>query len=211
MLFEWARWGFQRIPAWLFRWRPFTVYEIQLEMAKQCDVESNEDVAVRWASREDQSKCSSLSPPHLFERLGSGYAALVAERDDEAVGIVWLATPSFVESELGVSFEYLASDVWLFAAHVLPKHRKTGVYSQLLLRAIDEYSANGFHRILFATTLGNVASQHAHEKFGAQSLGAITAARIGSWLSLARCSGEVDRLSAGLVFGRDGIVRFRIR
>lgn len=211
LFFEWARWGFQRIPAWLFRWRPFTVYEIHLESTQPIDAEPNDDLRIRWVTATDHPKCDSLSPSHLFNRIGGGYSALVAERGEEPVGIVWFSTAPFTETELGISFEFGPNDVWLFAAHVLAEHRKTGVYSRLLSHALNGYSQKNFHRILLATTHGNVASLRAHEKFGAMPLGTVTAARIGSTFSLASCSGRIKRLSASLAFGRDATVPLRIR
>ena len=212
-LFEWARWIFQRIPPGLLRWRPFTVYEIEIEIATSSCVAPDEDLCLHWATAEDQERCSALSPAELFRGLGSesGYTALVAERAGQPIGIVWFSPSPFVETELGIGFDFGPNDVWLFAAHVHSQHRQSGVYTLLLSHAIREHLRNGKRRILLGTTHGNVASKRSHAKFAATPLGTVVAARIGSIVSWATCSGEIQRKSGLVALGRNARLELAVR
>lgn len=199
-VFRASKWAFHQVPPWLFRWRPFTIFAIQLPGPS--GPASSADVRLAWATAREHSLLHELSNPTLVADHGNSRAA-VAWKDDVPIGITWVANQSWCERELGLEFRLHDSDAWLFASHVLAAHRRQGVYSNLLRFVCRELKNQGKSRLLLGTTNGNTPSWAAHESAGAQAVGGMLAARVCSAVNLAKASGNVVNLSHGLRWGRN--------
>lgn len=195
-IFQIARRLFQSIPPWLLRWRPFTIFEIRLPGDDE-PLDDESSIRVDWVTRKQLPQLKQLSPPRLLDGWSPQSRAMAAWQGDDPIGITWLATGQFQESDLGVTFELDDDEVWLFASHVLTDHQRQGVYSRLLAFAVRELTAEGKHRVLLGTTRGNLPSRNAHEKMGAVAVGSMLAARVFAVFSIARSGGQVQRESKG--------------
>jgi GNAT superfamily N-acetyltransferase len=201
-LYRAAKRAVYALPPWIFRFRPFVVYEIPLGPALQNGRESTSasespGVDVRWIENRQQAQAllPLASRQGVDEFNGSTRRAAAAWIDGQAIGCAWIATSSFSESDLGLQFELASDEAWLYAAAVAPDHRNRGVYRQMLEFLIAELRAAGIRRLLLGVTVGNEPSRLAHARQGAIEVGRITAVRA---LGLARCwsSGRVRRLES---------------
>lgn len=205
-----AKWCVQRLPSGVLRFRPFGVYEIPLvarrksgSRAKTCDVF---DVSVQWiTSRDELAELTELADRENLDAWdGETRRVAVARVDGLPVAAAWIATESFAEPELGLSYRLQSDDAWLFAAVVQEQHRRRGIYSAMLRFLIDELSREGTRRILLGVAAGNEASLAAHRKFDAEPIGSILAVR-SLGFGLCRTSGQVSRATRSVVVWRKAL------
>lgn len=209
-LYRIARSIVRRLPNWLLRLRPFSVYEIRLSaVAMHATPSADLPCRVRWVS--SAAEASALKPLAIEETISlwDGHACRAASVwcDDRIVGCVWIARQTFDESDLGLEFTLGPGDAWLFAAHVDSELRNRGLYSQLLHFLITDLRSNGVERILLGVSFGNEISRRAHVRQRAVKIGAIVAVRsLGICFCL--CTGKVKRASPPLTWRRS--VRLRV-
>jgi hypothetical protein len=203
------------LPAWLFRFRPFGVYEIPVYESAAASRSHDAsrwklDCQVRWVA--DQTETATLRRVASQESIAAlnftTRRAAAAWLEGQVVACVWIASESFEEADLGLRFELQPSEVWLFAAMVDPPQRNQGVYGQLLKFLTAEFVGSDVRRILLGVTLGNELSHRAHSSYGAMRIGTVVAVRI---LGFTLCfrSGRVWRLSP-LAFTRRQPVRLAV-
>ena len=191
------------LPAWLFRFRPFGVYEIPLatQIPKPVSIprrgtRGELDCQISWVA--DRAEARLLQ--HLASQKSIGALNFTTRRvaaawlNGKAIACAWIAAELFEESELGLRFELQPTEVWLFAAAVDTPSRDQGVYRRLLEFLIAELRGDDIRRILLGVTFGNETSRRAHARQGATSVGAITVARC-LGLTLCRPGGRVKLLS----------------
>ena len=193
------------LPAWLFRFRPFGVYEIPLttQMGNPVSMQLPRrgtrgalDCQIRWvADRAEAGMLRRLASQESIDALNSTTRrAAAAWLDGQAIACAWIAAEWFEEPELGLRFEMQPTEVWLFAAAVDPSRRDQGVYRQLLEFLIAELRRSDVQRILLGVAFGNEPSRRAHARQGATSVGAITVARC-LGLTICRRVGRIRLLS----------------
>ena len=189
------------LPAWLFRFRPFGVYEIPVNNSTAAPRSHDAspwklDCQVRWVA--DQTEAATLRRVASQESIAAlnftTRCAAAAWLEGQVVACAWIASESFEEADLGLWFELQPTEVWLFAAMVDPPRRNQGVYSQLLKFLTAEFVGSDVRRILLGVTLGNELSHRAHSSHGAMRIGTVVAVRM---LGFTLCfrSGQVRRLS----------------
>lgn len=182
LLYRAAKWCVQRIPRRVLRFRPFGVYEIPLdrrdEEAVAAQSLADASLQIDWiADRDELAELTGLADEvNLQSWNGATRRVAVARTHDQPIGVAWIATESFAEPDLGLSYRLQPDDAWLFAAVVDPQHRRQGVYTALLRFLIDELADERKTRLLLGVATGNEASRAAHSRVGAVGLGAIFAA-----------------------------------
>jgi hypothetical protein len=194
-----------RLPAWVFRVRPFSVYEIPLvrtrgDLTDATDAQSEWpkklDYEIRWVvdftEAATLSQVASAQSISTFDPIARPVAA--AWLTGEVIACAWIATGSFEEPDLGLRFVLQPTEAWLFAAVVVSSKRGHGVYGELIEFICDELDKKGVRRILLGVTTGNEPSRRANAKNGATRVGSIIAIRS---LGLTICfrRGDVRRLS----------------
>lgn len=196
-------------PSWLFRFRPFGVYQILLpksgETTSKTPHQSSSKLKcqVRWVK--DSSEAAMLGRVADRENIAAlnftTRRAAAAWLEGEVIGCAWIATESFDEPDLGLRFELQPTDAWLFAAVVDPLRHRHGVYGQLMEFLIAELGRSEVRRILLGVSVGNEPSRRAHVGHGTSQIGAIVAVRI---LAFTACypRGQVQFLSLAVAWGR---------
>ena len=174
------------------------MYEIKLggDQSEQQQFDTNATRAVRWlASREEGDGLREIADPvNIAAWNGVMRRAAVAYEAGEPIGVVWIATQTFDEAELGLRFHVRDDEAWLFAAVVDPEYRRQGIYRQLLDFIVAELTDADYKRILLGVSLGNTPSQKAHARQRAVEVGTIYAARIFGF-SGCLIQGHIRRLS----------------
>lgn len=196
-------------PAWLFRFRPFGVYQIALPesgisetLHRPKDSRGKLKCEVRWVKASEAAMLGRIAARENIAALHSptrrGAAAWL---DGEVIACAWIATESFDERDLGLRVELQPTNAWLFAAVVDPLRRRQGVYLQLMEFLVAELSRSAVRRILLGVSVGNEPSRRAHMRFGATQIGQIVAVRI---LGFTACwpRGEIWLLSPAFALGR---------
>ncbi len=195
----------RRLPVWVFRARPFGVYEISLakslgeaaEATKSRRTGGSElDCQIRWVADDaEAAMLRGLASQQCIDDFNvRTRRAAAAWLGGEVIACAWIATQSFDESDLGLRFELQPTEVWLFAAVVESSRRDQGVYGQLLAFLSDDLRRHEVRRILLGVTVGNEPSRRAHARQGASQVGSIIALRS---LGFTLCwrHGDVRRLS----------------
>jgi GNAT superfamily N-acetyltransferase len=164
------------VPARLFRFRVFRVY--QLQPSKQ-DRPNADDAPFQF------QWCESDEDFRLAEQLtgfqsGSdvrqlGYGACLALDSTQPVGGLWRAEEQFDEDELGIRVVLDDDQAWIFAAMVSKQHRRRGVHRRLLSYVL----ASDPHRNHFASiNPTNRASIAAHRQFVGSTVGTCVSFRL---------------------------------
>lgn len=193
----------EALPAWLFRFRPFRVYEIVLtnatdtmpsERSPSNAPSATPNYEIRWildaaeaAELRSVASAATISDCNFTTRRAVGVWL-----DGRVIACAWLARGTFKEIELGLMFELQPNETWLYAAMVDPAHRRQGVYRQLL-DFISRELKNDVERILLGVTFGNERSTRAHARQGSTELGTIICAR-SLGLTICFLRGRVRRL-----------------
>lgn len=175
-------------PAWLFRFRPFSVYQILLPKSDETSAgtpyrhyksRGKLNCQVQWVK--NLSEAAMLRSLAAHENIASlnftTRRAAVAWLEGEIIACAWIATELFDERDLGLRFELQPTEAWLHAAMVDPLRRRQGVYGQLMEFIIEELGRSEVRRILLGVTVGNEPSRRAHVRHGATPIGSIVAVR----------------------------------
>ena len=190
----------QRVPAGLFRCRPFGIYEVKL--AAEADNKaslslrstSSASLQVRWA--DSTTQVTDIAPLAAAENIRNLDAhtrhVAVAWDGPQPVGLAWVATIDYVEADLGLRYQLAEDEAWLHSAYVDPRFRRQGVYQEMLRFICNDLAKLGYRRVLLGVSTGNRASQQAHAKAGARRIGYILAARSLS-VAVRYCSGAAAR------------------
>lgn len=195
------------IPAGLFRFRVFRVYEL----AGMEDIESDQRFHFDWCEseadlREAREATFFDSPdPKLMDRT----EVCVAREQGKLVGGVWRAEQWFDEDELGMRIDLSENQAWIFAAYVAKTHRGQGVYSQLLNSVLLNRNGEQHFASINPTNKPSVA---AHRKFTRSTVGTCVVVRVfrvaacwtsGSLRSSRRLSFNCSRTPLRLEFSSD--------
>ncbi len=205
-LYRAAKTCFQLVPSQVLRFRPFGVYEISLaEAARQATIPKQSDPSLRidWAAhREGLAKLTDVAAPENLDSWnGTTRRVAIAWREEVPIGAVWIATESFAETDLGLSFRLQPDEAWLFAAVVEQSQRRQGIYKHLLQFVTNELAGENRTRLLLGVSTGNQASLAAHRRFGAEQVGSIFAAKCLGF-GFCRASGDIHRESRAIVWNR---------
>ena len=156
----------KRLPAWLFRARPFGIFEIQLAKSstnadRMVEEEHGFECQIEWiANQAEASGLRSVANPQTIATFDAQSRRVVAAwLDGQIIGCAWIATNSFEEQDLGIRFQLQPTEVWLFAAVVGEPYRNQGVYRQLLQFLCEELSRTEVQRILLGVASGNEPSR----------------------------------------------------
>lgn len=216
LLFRVAKSCVDSLPGWLLRFRPFGVYEIRFTDGTKSPPEgtnasdSSASVGISWVTdREQLTKLADIAAEENLQSWdGTTRRVAIAWLEDCPVGAAWIATETFYEPDLGLSYRLHPDEAWLFAAVVKPEYRRQGIYSRLLQFLIDELADENLSRLLLGISTGNQASFAAHSKFGAQQIGSIFAAK-GLGFGCCRTSGKVQRHSLPITWLQKFVVSCR--
>lgn len=174
------------VPPWLVRYRVFDVFELQISQTERESVASHDNrpeakaaITLAAGGTVDQMKeiqaISEYVIPAGEEDRRSAYRACV---DDKLAGVVWFATESFQESDLGVRIALQPDQVWLFAAQVSPWFRNQGIYSRLVRFAMHDQTQSGNRAVFAAINPHNRVSMKAHRKLMRRTVGRVRVLRI---------------------------------
>lgn len=165
------------VPAWLFRFRIFRVY--QLRPLDSFETPGGPPLEFHWASSMIEIELAeALTFFHSPEKDGSDrFRACIAKDGQEIVGGVWQGTRFFDEDELGARILLTPHQAWIFAAYVSKSHRGARIYPRLLNHVLAE-SDELTHYASINTT--NRASLAAHRHFVVAATGRCLLLRIGS-------------------------------
>ena len=152
------------VPNWLFRFRVFTVYQIDTKtILPLTDVAADDPVQVSLAETEaDISEVSELTyfdPSSMEAQLQSVQARI----DGQLAGAVWAARRGFDETDLGLRIELSSEQSWIFAALVDKQFRRRGVYSRVFGFLVNHIQQTSGDQQLLSINPTNVASVKAHE------------------------------------------------
>ncbi|TWT37305.1 Acetyltransferase (GNAT) family protein [Posidoniimonas corsicana] len=187
----------RRMPAWMLRVRPFTVYAIPTghfaELADRPVAPPTE--TVRWATPDDTALLGEVAGHECAAQWdGVNRRAAIVTDDGQPIACVWVARQNYLDPDLDVDVRLYDGDRWLYAAVVAADRRREGVYSRLLRFVGQELHAEGAKRIVLGVTTGNHASVRAHAKWRPTPLGKATVLRVLGCV-FCRCSGRVGRVS----------------
>ena len=167
--------AFNRIvPAWLFRYRRFIVYQLD---ANSFANRSSENIRVRWCETEADYLALEKLTFFCRGRSSGDLQGCLAEIDGQPAGGFWAATNQFDETELGIRILLDANQAWLFAAQVDKRFRRKGVYSQILAFIVPELAKQGKLQPLVAVNPHNVGSRKIHQQHALLSPGWVLAGR----------------------------------
>ncbi len=185
------------IPGWLFRYRNFVIYEMNVEEEvpsdwrallnrELCQAASTAPSAtrVRW--------CESVSDYEAVERLtyfrrpfsAVNLTACSAEVNGRLAGGFWAAAEQFDEQELGLRLKLGTTQAWLFAALVHKDMRRMGIHSEMLRFMVSELTTLGFNEIFVAVNPTNIGSNRIHSRHARSLAGRVWVVR---FLSITCC------------------------
>ncbi len=210
LLYRTAKTCVQLMPSQVLRFRPFGVYEISLaENARQVTRPEPSDPSLRIDWVTDREELAQLTEVAASENLdswnGKTRRVAVARREETPIGAAWIATESFAELDLGLSFHLQPGEAWLFAAVVEQSQRRQGIYSRLLQFVTNGLAGENRKRLLLGVSTGNQASLAAHRRFGAEQVGSIFAGKCLGF-GFCRAGGDTKSESRTIVWNRTIVV-----
>ena len=155
-----------RVPAWLLRFRPYTVYAIPTDKFHEPSGVTPTST-IRWIESvaEVEPLYGSQVAKNFAEWDGVAYRAAVVIDEGAPIACAWVATGSYLERELNLEYQLAADDRWVYATLVLPNHRGRGHYSRLLDFVGSQMRAEGARRVLLGIVTGNQLSERAHSRW----------------------------------------------
>jgi hypothetical protein len=169
------------VPARLFRFRVFNVYE--LGPADDAITTLQDALVIRGCTSDDDiAAAETLTHFRTNEPLLAGddrpelRATLIVDAEIP-VGGAWLSHDFFDETDLGIRMRLQSDQAWLFAAFVTKSHRRRGLYVRLLGQILTDTD-----RTVFASVNStNKASIAAHRTFARRKVGSCVAVKVGPW------------------------------
>ena len=169
------------VPAWLFRFRQFVVYEMdasKFEPEEICETnDQNSPLQVSWCETTDDLKAVEMLTYTAADKLQGEYNIAQAKSGPQLAGALWGVKDRFAEEELGTVLHLSADEIWLFAALVDVAFRRQGIYAKVLGFMIHN-GDNVFSseddkplKYLLCVNPHNIASNRVHRKYSKAVLG----------------------------------------
>lgn len=185
------------VPAWLFRYRTFVVFQLAAEhdcsgrVASISGTEADDLELLQCRSKSDLNAAEALTffQPSSTDGTTEAYAA---KRSGKLVAGLWVATDCFDENELGVRLMLQQPQAWLFAALVDKQYRRQGIYARLLPFVMQHLKLKGIEQQLVAVNPANRASVRAHQQMAERTVGYVSVARLFR-TSICWTRGEIQR------------------
>jgi hypothetical protein len=180
------------VPSWLFRFRIFTVYQIDSKtVLPQSDASNDDSVQVSLAQSE--AEISAVVKLTWFQPgdMDADFQSAQAKIDGQLAGAVWAAGRGFDETDLGLRIELTPDQSWIFAALVDGQFRRRGVYSRVLGFMVNHLEQVQRGQQFLSINPTNIASVKAHERYIDSVLGNVVALRV---LGVAFCLSTGKRL-----------------
>ena len=180
------------VPIWLFRFRIFTVYQIDSKtVLPQSDASNDDSVQVSLAQSE--AEISAVVKLTWFQPgdMDADFQSAQAKIDGQLAGAVWAAGRGFDETDLGLRIELTPDQSWIFAALVDGQFRRRGVYSRVLGFMVNHLEQVQRGQQFLSINPTNIASVKAHERYIDSVLGNVVALRV---LGVAFCLSTGKRL-----------------
>jgi RimJ/RimL family protein N-acetyltransferase len=194
------------IPEWMMRYAVFDVFELHdpsassppasIEKLSNCEGKSENLAFLRGGTADQMVDIHALTPYVDPDEDRDRRTPYQARLDGQLAGVVWFATTSYQETDLGLCLNLQPKQSWLFAAEVRSIFRGRGVYSRLVRFAMDDQGLPDGQRIFAAINPHNVASMKAHRKIIQSKAGRVRVLRIlsnvffwtrGDGVHLSRC------------------------
>lgn len=113
-------------------------------------------------------------PTSVFhERFAQGARCVVAQRDGELAGFIWLCPRSYREDEVRCVYKWTPSQaaMWDFDVYIAPQFRMGRLFVRLWEKAHSLIRAEGVAWTISRVDAFNAGSLAAHRKLGARTLG----------------------------------------
>jgi L-amino acid N-acyltransferase YncA len=130
-------------------------------------------VLIRCADAFDAVIGAAPRPQQVLERrFRDGATCIVAEREGELAGFIWLMRRQYMEDEVRCLYvlEPAARAAWDFDVYVAPAHRATRLFSRLWAAAHAWLHAQGYRWTFSRISAFNEESLAAHRRLGAREL-----------------------------------------
>lgn len=187
------------VPSWLFRFRIFTVYQIDPKTVSPIPdaAGSSQDDTVEVSLAQTNADLTAVSKLTWFKPgdMDADLQSAQAKIDRQLAGAVWAAGRGFDETELGLRIELTPSQSWIFAALVDKQFRRRGVYSRVFGFMVNHLDQMTGSQQFLSINPTNTASVKAHEKYVDSVLGNVVALRVFG-LAFCLCSGQRLNLSS---------------
>ena len=142
------------------------------------------NISVRPARHGDAIVRDFPRPAAVIERrFATGAECLVAYRENQFVGFLWLQSGAYVEDEVRCRFRPLPeeSTVWDFDVHVELRERGSFVFARLWDEANRLLRSRGVRWSVSRISAFNAASLNAHIRLGAFPVGCAYFMVLGKW------------------------------
>ena len=169
------------VPAWLFRFRQFVVYEMDASKFEPEEIDQTNAQAsplqLCWCETKDDLQAVQELTYTLADKLQGQYKIAQAKSDQQLAGALWGVKDRFDEEELGTILHLNPHQIWLFAALVDQAFRRQGIYAKVLGFMIHNgenvFSPDGDEplRYLLCVNPHNIASNRVHRKYSKAVLG----------------------------------------
>ena len=180
------------IPAWLFRFRVFSVFRLEQLEGTDSLRAYDDDIRFAWAQTDDDRILAEQSTHYQPYSQAHTHQACLAFDGDQPIGGVWIAKESFYETDLGLKILLQPNQSWLFAAYISKSHRQRGIYRRMLRYALQSQTDR---QVLAAINPTNKASIAAHQSMISETLGTSIAARLFSFACCV-CKGRLRTIQA---------------
>ena len=178
---------FERIvPAWMFRFSSFAVY--QIESNKFSDGSFSNAVVKICDSPQELERLRDVTSADGDESQTIGFVAKV---DSEVVAGLWVALGQFQDGDVGVSFSLAPETSWIYGARVDAAYRRQGIYSHLMAESTRSRESAGHAAPLIGVSKLNKASHKAIQRFGTL-VGQVFVIRLGS-VAWVRAKGDLKQ------------------
>lgn len=169
------------VPPWLFRFRRFVVYEMDVQrltsVLKENRTRADSRIDLSWCKTEEDIRAAEKFTYTNADRVGADFKIAQAKSDHQLAGALWAVRNNFTEDDLGIRYALKPEQIWLFAAFVDSQFRRQGIYAQVLSFMCSEgeselaTEATGPPRFLLCVNPHNIASNRVHQKYAKDVLG----------------------------------------
>ena len=197
------------VPAWLFRFRQFVVYEMDTSKFESVETAATNNEAsplqVSWCETEEDLQAVQKLTYTTAEELLGEYKIAQAKSEFQLAGALWGIKDCFVEEELGTKLQLSPDQVWLFAALVDQTFRRQGVYARVLSfmcrNGEDVFSSYGDGPLKFLLCVNphNIASNRVHRKYSKAVLGQAFSLKV-SRIAICVCFGKHLSADSAITF-----------
>jgi hypothetical protein len=129
---------------------------------------------IHVADREDAMlACVPRPAAVITDRFAQGARCVIAQRDGELAGFIWLAPERYREDEVRCLYRWTPASraAWDFDVFIAPAYRMSRLFGRLWARAHELLLTQGIEWTLSRIDAFNAESLAAHRRLGARSLG----------------------------------------